>query len=203
MLHVPDNWRRRGMILPVLAVTAVVAVACGSGDDTPPPRASAPSPVSSPVPPAISTATVDLTPVATAPAPSPTPAASATPVTAASPTPDADGPFRRPVPVQITLTGAEAIAAQRWQSVWGWNTNFNNKTVNLTEIDTLLRRDGIKPVDDPLFATASEAPDYMRDREPVIAIIVDGDARAYPVGLLDHHELVNDRIGGKPVTVGW
>ena len=122
-------------------------------------------------------------------------------MTAASPTPDADGPFRRPVPVQITLTGAEAIAAQRWQSVWGWNTNFNNKTVNLTEIDTLLRRDGIKPVDDPLFATASEAPDYMRDREPVIAINVDGDARAYPLAMLMWHEIVNDVVGGEPLTI--
>ena len=37
----------------------------------------------------------------------------------------------------------------------------------------------------------------------VIGYVGNGDARAYPASLLDHHELVNDRIGGKPVTVGW
>jgi len=78
-------------------------------------------------------------------------------------------------------------------------------------------KDRIPSIDDPFFV----APDdprlmdlpkspYRRDERPknndeimVIGYIKGGDARAYPVGLLDHHELVNDRIGGKPVTVGW
>ena len=30
-----------------------------------------------------------------------------------------------------------------------------------------------------------------------------GEARAYPIRLLNGHELVNDTVGGKPVTVGW
>ena len=41
------------------------------------------------------------------------------------------------------------------------------------------------------------------DEIMVIGFAVGTEARAYPVGLLDHHELVNDSLGGKPVTVGW
>lgn len=37
----------------------------------------------------------------------------------------------------------------------------------------------------------------------VIGYVHNDEARAYPTALLDRHELVNDRIGGKPVTVGW
>ena len=37
----------------------------------------------------------------------------------------------------------------------------------------------------------------------VIGFADGGDVKAFPVALLDRHELVNDEIGGKPVTVGW
>ena len=50
----------------------------------------------------------------------------------------------------------------------------------------------------------------MRGRKPksndeidVIGYVDGDDARAYPIALLDQHELVNDNVGGKPVTVGW
>ena len=33
--------------------------------------------------------------------------------------------------------------------------------------------------------------------------VIDGQARAYPTALLDHHELVNDTLAGKPILVGW
>ena len=37
--------------------------------------------------------------------------------------------------------------------------------------------------------------------EPVISFEVDGDARAYPLQILTWHEIVNDVVGGVPVTV--
>jgi hypothetical protein len=40
-------------------------------------------------------------------------------------------------------------------------------------------------------------------REPVIAIEVNGDARAYPLDILLQHEIVNDDIGGVPVVVTY
>ena len=41
------------------------------------------------------------------------------------------------------------------------------------------------------------------NRLRVIGFAHGGEARAYPIALLNHHELVNDTVGGKPVTVGW
>jgi hypothetical protein len=78
-------------------------------------------------------------------------------------------------------------------------------------------QDKIRSIDDPLFVkpddprllTLSRSP-YRRDERPathddipVIGFTIGKEARAYPAALLDRHELVNDRISGKPVTVGW
>lgn len=41
------------------------------------------------------------------------------------------------------------------------------------------------------------------DAEPVIGLVVQGEARAYPVRLMSLHEVVNDRVGGRPVAVTW
>lgn len=73
-------------------------------------------------------------------------------------------------------------------------------------------RDRIRSIDKPVFVK----PDDPRlaafwsgrgvgkiDDLRVIGYTNGGVARAYPVKLLDRHELVNDRVGGKPVTVGW
>jgi hypothetical protein len=40
--------------------------------------------------------------------------------------------------------------------------------------------DGIPAIDRPLFHPAGDV-DFLDDREPVVAVEVDGDARAYPV----------------------
>lgn len=62
--------------------------------------------------------------------------------------------------------------------------------------------DGIPPVDDPRFLEVGDV-DFLDDREPVVAIEVNGDARAFPVQILTWHEIVNDTIGGEPVTVTY
>ena len=105
-------------------------------------------------------------------------------------------------PVELTaLDGTELAAAKRHQLSYNWFTDFNHRSVDLSEITTLLPRDRIKPVDAPEFGIASEPPPYMRDREPVIVLEVDGDARAYPLAILMWQEIVNDTVGGMPVTV--
>ena len=65
----------------------------------------------------------------------------------------------------------------------------------------LLRPDDIPPIYAPQFVAASDAnlPDY----ELVIGLTVNGDARAYPAGILFTREMVNDVVGGAPVLVTW
>ena len=62
--------------------------------------------------------------------------------------------------------------------------------------------DGIPPIDDPKFVSAADA-DFVRPQEPVLAVEVNADARAYPLQIMTWHEIVNDRIGGVPITVTY
>ena len=62
--------------------------------------------------------------------------------------------------------------------------------------------DGIPPVDAPRFLNAPDV-DFLADNEPVLALEIDGDARAYPVQILTWHEIVNDTVAGIPVSVTY
>ena len=60
--------------------------------------------------------------------------------------------------------------------------------------------DGIPSIDAPEFDRASEV-QWLEPQEAVIALVVNGDARAYPAQVLIWHEIVNDTVGGEPVTL--
>jgi Protein of unknown function (DUF3179) len=61
-------------------------------------------------------------------------------------------------------------------------------------------KDGIPALDHPSFARAASV-HWLAAREPVIALAVASDVRAYPLQILIWHEIVNDRVGGVPVAV--
>lgn len=63
--------------------------------------------------------------------------------------------------------------------------------------------DGIPAIDRPAFVTPTAADAWLGPSEPVLALAVDGDARAYPLQILMWHEIVNDTVGGRPVTVTY
>ena len=65
----------------------------------------------------------------------------------------------------------------------------------------VLGRDDIQPIYDPKFAPADEA-GYAGD-DLVMGVAIDGEAQAYPVGLLNRREMVNDEIAGIPILVTW
>lgn len=62
-------------------------------------------------------------------------------------------------------------------------------------------RDAVRPVYEPTFVLADEV--GLSPGELVIGVEVGGLARAYPVGFLNHREMVNDRMGDVPVLVTW
>ncbi len=62
--------------------------------------------------------------------------------------------------------------------------------------------DGIPPIDEPRFLSTDEV-DFLEDTEPVLALTVGEESRAYPVQVLIWHEIVNDTIDGIPVTVTY
>ena len=57
------------------------------------------------------------------------------------------------------------------------------------------------PLPEPKFAPA-----WKVDVDPcdmVLAVVVDGEARAYPVRLLANHHVVNDVVAGRPITATY
>lgn len=67
-------------------------------------------------------------------------------------------------------------------------------------------RDSIPSIDDPVFVSPDDALLAQRGvsaETPVLGVFVEGIARAYPVDVMDVHEIVNDEFGGKPYAVLW
>ncbi len=63
-------------------------------------------------------------------------------------------------------------------------------------------RDGIRSVDAPAFVGPGEAT-WLRPTTPVLGVVVGEDARAYPVHLIEKHQIVNDVLAGVPVAVTY
>ncbi|MBE9192388.1 DUF3179 domain-containing protein [Gloeocapsopsis crepidinum LEGE 06123] len=77
-----------------------------------------------------------------------------------------------------------------------------NTRIDLTELlDGGPPKDGIPSIDNPRFDTAENTP-FDRD-ELVIGVVINGEAKAYPFGILNWHEIVNDTVGGTNLTVSY
>lgn len=63
-------------------------------------------------------------------------------------------------------------------------------------------RDGIPSIEKPKFV-AGNAANFMRPTDRVIGITVNNESRAYPISILNWHEIVNDQIQGVPVSVTY
>lgn len=85
----------------------------------------------------------------------------------------------------------------------GWpDTDFGRSLIDLGEIRSGgPPKDGIPAIDQPRFDTIAEAEKWLDPREPVVVLELAGRARAYPLQILIYHEIVNDRIGERPVSV--
>ena len=63
-------------------------------------------------------------------------------------------------------------------------------------------RDGIPALSDPKMIAAIEA-DYLTDKDRVVGITLNGQSRAYPIAILNWHEIVNDEIENKRFAVTY
>jgi len=99
------------------------------------------------------------------------------------------------------LAGAVDVP-RSWERAWP-RTDFSRHAVDLTEIISGgPPKDGIPSIDDPAFVPVAEE-DRLAPQEPVIGLVVKGEARAYPLRILHWHEIVNDVIAGVPVAVTY
>lgn len=63
-------------------------------------------------------------------------------------------------------------------------------------------RDCIPSIDSPDYLSVEDAA-YLDDDDLVVTLSYKGAFRAYPTRILDHHEIVNDTIGGEPIAITW
>ncbi|MGI9379402.1 MAG: DUF3179 domain-containing protein [Methyloligellaceae bacterium] len=89
------------------------------------------------------------------------------------------------------------------RAIYWSNTDFSRKSVNLSEIISGgPKKDGIPSIDRPEFISIAEA-SALNDRSPVISFAWNDTAKAYPLGILMSHEIVNDKFGDLPVAVTY
>jgi hypothetical protein len=111
------------------------------------------------------------------------------------------------VPLDASLGKSLADPAS-WRSEWP-RTDFSKHSIAFAEIKSGgPPKDGIPAIDTPRFErlTGGKSTGWsaaLGDMEPVIALCIGDDARAYPLRVLIWHEIANDTVGGTPVTVTY
>ena len=88
-----------------------------------------------------------------------------------------------------------------WVGLTAWD--FSEHSIPLGQIlSGGPSKDGIPAIDQPQFITADKASrTFLKDGDRIIALVVSGKKKAYPIKILNWHEVVNDSIGGRHVVV--
>ena len=103
--------------------------------------------------------------------------------------------------IKALLAGALSAAAA---AATAYAKNGFDLSAATIPTDEILRggppRDGIPSIDRPQFASAKNA-NFMRDDDLVLGVAIGNSARAYPIKILNWHEIVNDELEGAPLAV--
>lgn len=102
----------------------------------------------------------------------------------------------------VAATGTTLAEPSRWAAE-GWKTDFSKHSIPFDEIlSGGPPKDGIPAIDEPTFVPARSVK-ALGDEEPVIRLAVGETVRAYPLRIMMWHEIVNDVIAGKPLTITY
>lgn len=97
----------------------------------------------------------------------------------------------------LTLFGSITYAG----SINGFNTD--NALINTTDIKRGgPPRDGIPAIDNPKYITANDA-HWLSATDRIIGVFYQGEARAYPIKIMNWHEIVNTQFSSEPVVVSF
>ncbi len=66
-----------------------------------------------------------------------------------------------------------------------------------------LGKDGIPALTNPAVVPAETATTFLVPEDLVLGVVINGEARAYPHGVLWWHEIINDVLGGRPILVSF
>ena len=82
-----------------------------------------------------------------------------------------------------------------------FTTHWGIRIVDVDDLRMGAPRDAIPAIFGPLYLTIDEANDVYEPEIPVVQVRLGDDARAFPLGILIWHEIVNDTINGQPVAI--
>jgi len=63
-------------------------------------------------------------------------------------------------------------------------------------------RDGIPSIDKPKFVSVADV-DYLKADDRILGLVINNDARAYPIAILNWHEIVNDEFAGQAAVISY
>ncbi|MBG83405.1 MAG: hypothetical protein CMJ40_02535 [Phycisphaerae bacterium] len=97
------------------------------------------------------------------------------------------------------------------ENIESYQFDLSNPRVDTATIEmALLYRDMIPVEDEAIILTPEEAATansarkpYLISKDLVIGVVVDGQPRAYPLSILNVHEIIHDEINDKPIAVTW
>jgi hypothetical protein len=84
-----------------------------------------------------------------------------------------------------------------------WETDTSKHLVPLEEFTALMLADDIPPIDKPQFWNREKASAFYFEHEPVIAVELAGEAKAYPLSILMYHEIANDQLANLPISITY
>lgn len=89
-------------------------------------------------------------------------------------------------------------------AVGSFSTDFSRATISFADIISGgPPKDGIPAIDEPRFVSLRNAQAWLENQESVFLVEAGGEVKIYPVQILMWHEVVNDVVGGVPVTITY
>ncbi len=107
------------------------------------------------------------------------------------------------VPVLIRLLLASMMVSNANAAEFSNGFDLSNSTLPVTEIlHGGPPRDGIPAISKPTMISAASA-DYLNPEDRIVGITRQGQSRAYPIRILNWHEIVNDEIDGERFAITY
>lgn len=103
----------------------------------------------------------------------------------------------------LVLASNSASAQSQIWTKQGWKTDFSKTNIKFSEIMSGgPPKDGIPSIDNPKFVPVSKVKN-LSPKDPVLSVTVGNVSKSYPLRVLIWHEIVNDVVGGRPLTITY
>ena len=97
----------------------------------------------------------------------------------------------------LTVSGLLLSPAAPWSAA-------QEARIEVRELVALVPKDAVPAIRDPSpLLVPADMVRGVRDSDQVLAVVIGGESRAYPVAFLSWHEIVNDTVGGMPLAATW